>query len=79
MSRPKLEYIEWEDHACSDGWRDEDEVDCSGVKIHSAGWVVKETKRALVIAGTIDPRDKSSALRQYIIKSCITKRKRLKQ
>lgn len=72
-----LIYVEFEDHCSAAGWNT-DLIDPSPIRCTAIGWIVAETAKMLVLAGCIDPISKDSTVRQYIVKSCIIKRKKLK-
>lgn len=78
----ELEYVEWLDH-CSHGrgWKevkDLQENDWSPILVVSVGWVIKETKKYIVIIPHHDTTGGNCQGSMTIIKSCIKKRKRLK-
>ena len=78
---PVLEYIEWTDHGFGCGWVEAVDVDLTeSMKkntVRGVGWVIQENRRELCLATFIDERNATMA-RQYIVKSCIIKRRQLK-
>ena len=79
MKRKAPEYIEFEDHSCASGWmQDHTQFATTPCLMRAIGWVVHENKKRVVLAGTTDEVYKDSTVRQYIVKSCILKRKKVK-
>ncbi len=79
MKRKAPEYIEFEDHSCASGWMEGHTVFAPAApRIRAIGWVIMEDKHRLCIAGATDSNGKDSTTRQYIMKSCIVKRKKVK-
>jgi hypothetical protein len=80
MKNPKLVYVEFLDHGSSIGWRSDNEVDIETPAINlcfAVGWIVAENKKVLCL-GSFRSDNKDSQVRQYILKSCITKRRQLR-
>lgn len=75
--RDQFEYIEFEDHAAGAGWLEPKEFKATPLMIKAVGWVVKENRKMVVLGGCIGMNDKTSTVRQYILKRDITKRKRI--
>lgn len=75
-----FDYIEWDDHASGCGWLQKEHTNTEPVRCVSAGWVIKEDKSVVVLASMLDQQDDfgKSGSRMYILKSCITFRKKLK-
>lgn len=67
-----LLYVEWDDHHANAAWQDK--VDHSPSKCASVGWLTKEDRRGLTIAGSVDPNSQSIGSTQYILKRDITYR-----
>ena len=79
MKRKTPEYIEFEDHSCASGWMQEHTVLAPTAPLCCAiGWIIHEDNHRLCIAGVTDSDGKDSTVRQYIVKSCIVKRKKVK-
>lgn len=75
----KVVYLEWEDHAGSNQWIPENEIDLSAYKCQTIGYVIKEDKKIIVVAGTLGPEETTmSSARMYILKTCITKRRNIR-
>ena len=74
------EIVVWNDHGVACGWYEHEDVEptASIYPVTSFGWPVKETKEVLVLAGTVSGDNTTSATRQYILKSCIVERKKVK-
>jgi hypothetical protein len=74
---PDLVYVEWWDHSAASGWY-YGEPDLAPLSCHSVGWVIDEDDKVLLLAPSKSMPDpdamQGSNLRQYIIKSAITKR-----
>lgn len=75
---PKMVYVEFDDHAAGSGWRSEGEYDPEPILIKAVGWALKETKKALILGSMYDSEQRNSGVRQYIVKSCIRKRRTLR-
>lgn len=82
----KLLYIEWEDavhnaewfhHEMAEEWHGKDPY-----LIHECGWLVKEDKKGITLAGRMKPEDSNTDMQygglQYIPKTWIRKRKEIK-
>ncbi len=79
MKQKSPEYIEFVDHSAAAGWMGEHtKFPPAMTCIKAIGWVVKETSKWLCIAGAAEEDLSDSTTRQYIIKSCIRKRKKVK-
>ena len=79
MSKGKpLLYVEFLDHGSAAGWRDHTEVDlpANTCTFAAVGWLVREDKKVLCLGSFRD--GDSSHSRQYIIKACIIKKRKLK-
>ncbi len=76
----KLVYILFEDHSSGDGWVSlEDIIEQEPLKCEAVGWVVKETKKMIVLAAwksiaTEDVQDVVNC-RIFILKSAIVKQR----
>lgn len=81
--RYALDYIEYKDHSSSSVWYKVDQLKTDSMMIKSIGWVVKEDKNEVIIGSTVEMPGQGcpaeSTTRQYIVKSCITKRIRLRE
>jgi hypothetical protein len=79
MKRPPLIYLEIYDHGSgNDGWMSAGEVETNGIMHQVAiGWLVKEDKYHLVLTPWLNTTDNQSAVRIYIVRSAIIKRRRL--
>ena len=79
---PTAIYVEWEDHcqvvAQGSSWMGVNDVRNEPSVIKSLGWIVKEDKDYLTIAGCHDTEGGDIKGVSTIIKSCIVKRKNLK-
>jgi len=73
----KILKIDWNDTCSSDGWECVDCVDPKPIMCHSVGYVVKRTKQAITVSGTIGDHGANC---QYITipKGCIIKVTELK-
>lgn len=86
MSKHKLVYIEWEDATSRSGWHLNEEVDDwikgRGWFVNHVGWVIRETKKYIVLAGSQVEKDGHGDEQwgnlQKIPKTWIRKRKILK-
>jgi len=79
MKMPQLLYIQFWDHGSADEhWLLPNEIKAEGCLCHATGWVIKETKRSIVLGNFLDEEDCRTASRVYIIKGAIIKRRRLK-
>ena len=73
-----LVYVEFDDHSAGNEWSDSgdhvQEIPCIAI-----GWVTKETKKSDTLSSFIDISNKpfGSSSRANILKSTITKRRRL--
>ena len=80
-SKYPLVYIEWLDHSSFDRgtWSKVEDIQrgAGPVKINSVGWIVAEDSDGVTIVSHMDDKGHNSAGDQYIIKHCITKRKKL--
>lgn len=77
----RLEAICWLDHCtyAQAGWKSEQTLkELEPLAVMSVGWVIRETKKHVVLAATIDSQDTNFMGDQCIIKSTIVKRWRLK-
>jgi hypothetical protein len=84
MKRPSLVYIEFYDHASGNsGWMSDDEIKQAGQRVlhqKAIGWLHSEDKTQLILLPWISQQlneERHSACRLYIVKSTITKRRRL--
>lgn len=66
-------YIEWEDHHANGGWQEQ--VDHTPAPCASIGWLVKEDRKAITIAGSFCAEAVGNT--QYILKRDITHRRKL--
>jgi hypothetical protein len=78
----EMEYVEWLDH-CSLGptrtWQDlSDAVELTPVKMYSVGWVIKETKKYIIVVPTHNSSDHCYG-EMLILKGCIVRRKILRK
>ena len=78
LNNNDLVYVEWMDHATGSGWLPDDDVNTDPVPCRSIGWVLKHDKKVLVLFAMEDTAAKVTSGRQYIIKGCITKIKKVK-
>jgi hypothetical protein len=83
MSKGKpLLYVEYYDHGSIVGWKDDDEVDLTGnIKGNiciAVGWQIAEDKKFLCLGSFRSAVSSTSHVRQYIVKACIIKRRKLK-
>lgn len=53
MKKYKVVRIDWLDAWGKSGWFEEREIDCSGYKVASVGYLVKSNKNGVVIASSI--------------------------
>ena len=76
--KPPLIYVEWADHHANGAWQSE--IDHTPAICCSVGWLIKEDRRGLSVAGSKGTDDKPPlhGNSQYIIKSCILKRETIK-
>ena len=72
----KLIEVEWVDSASQDGWQFKPSRGGRVATCRTAGYLIHETKRRLVIAGSISPEQVMSPL--TIPKVAITRRRRLR-
>lgn len=79
---PRFEVIDWLDHGCFSDvrWRHLSEIteDLTPVKVRSIGFILFENKVQIIIAHTLALEDGKISGEMMILKSCITKRRRLK-
>ena len=75
MKRLPLIYIEWDDHHANAAWQDA--IDHEPAHCLSVGWLYEEDDRGLTLVSNVT--DDSVGNSQYILKSCITKRKLVKR
>lgn len=76
----RMEHITWHDHwSMGNGWVRTEDVELGSLPIHSVGYVVKENKDGVLLAGQVNTSntDTVGGL-MFIIKKCIIKRKKLK-
>lgn len=72
--KPKVLYVEWDDHCSERGWVDGENVDGKPLRMTSVGVLMKETKTTVVISTTRAEGERFiSPL--TIIKKCIVKRR----
>ena len=82
----KLIYIEWQDAVANANWFNIEEAkswhDMSQYTIKECGWLVKEDKRGITLAGRYKPEDTNTTEQfgnlQWIPKTWIIKRKTIK-
>ncbi len=72
----KLVEVEWDDSAASAHWQEPD-VKSQPMKCRTAGYLLRETKKYVVIALTV-ANDGGTISPLAIPKGCITRRRRLK-
>lgn len=48
--RPKKVMVKWEDSAATSGWYDLDRKPYGAVMCYSAGWLIEDTKKHVVLA-----------------------------
>jgi hypothetical protein len=83
MKKPPLTYVEFHDHASTSKWESEANFDMRAVPCKAIGWALKEDKTVLALAQCLDLRTGNEEWQQtasntwYILKSTITKRKKL--
>lgn len=79
MKQLPLLYLEFWDHASGNtGWLAPDEYSETEVlPQHAVGWLIREDKKQLVLVPWKNRDNTLSAVRMYIVKSTITKRRRL--
>jgi hypothetical protein len=70
----------WCDHSLSAGWYDTSDIEPNDAiyTCITIGWVIAETEEIVCVAGTLKSDNLQSATRQYILKSCIVERKKVK-
>ncbi len=73
-----IEVVVWMDHFSHDAWASHEEIEPSGYAIESAGFFVKENKKALVIAVNKVRGMEEGSCFMNILKSDIVYRKRFK-
>jgi hypothetical protein len=71
MKRLPLVYIEWDDHHANASWQDT--VDHDPAHCMSIGWLYHENNKGLTLISNVT--DDTVGNSQFILKSCITKRK----
>ena len=78
-----LIYVEWEDHHSNGGWQELDAIDSDPLTAVSVGWLVCETEKTLVIAGSkamfVDSYSSPFSNTTTILKSNILKRIKLRK
>lgn len=76
---PALWYIEWLDHSHPEnpGWKEVDAVQLP-VQVISIGWIVGEDDVSLHMINHVDSEDLGHVSGFCIVKSCITKRVKIK-
>ena len=82
MPKPELVVIEWKDHCGEGGWESVDTFHGPAL-VRSVGWVMKEDDEGISIAGCVadnaSREDKhGTGNLQYLLKSCIVKRTKVK-
>jgi len=75
MKRLPLIYIEWDDHHANGAWQDT--VDHEPAHCMSVGWLYREDDKGMTLVCNVT--DDCVGNSQYILKSCITKRKLVKR
>ena len=75
MKRLPLVYIEWDDHHANASWQDT--VDHDPAHCMSVGWLYHEDHKGVTLISNVT--DDSVGNSQFILKSCITKRKVVKR
>jgi len=79
--RPAI-YVEYYDHGSVVGWLAGDDIDLDGDMKENVcctvGWMVAENKKFICLGSFFDSAGTKCHVRQYIIKSCIIKTRRLK-
>ncbi len=76
----KIIKVEWWDTFVLNAWLDKEDADAAmPVRIASVGYLYKEDKTAIRLAGMIAPKDKDANAIQVIPKGCIISRKELKE
>lgn len=73
-----FEAVTWEDHSSGGAWVSDDAINLIPPKVTSVGFVLVEDKKLLVLAQAYEPETKQSFNRSYILKKCITKRRRIR-
>lgn len=73
-----LQIIRWNDHSTYVGWSEAEDVEIQEHPVTSVGWVVKEDKRAVVLAATRN-QEGSSVQRIHILKPNIVSRKNIRE
>lgn len=72
QSRGPLLWIDWKDHASSDGWIQNSGYQPDEIVCTSIGFLIFEDEEILVLASTVDGQQpESSSGRQQILKNCI--------
>lgn len=69
--------IEWDDHSSDDHWHLVEEALNTPKKCVSVGWLVWEDDKGITIISAIN--EDFFGCSQYLVKSCITKRKVLRK
>lgn len=79
-----LVYVEWEDHAGTDGWMPIDDViraNGDSCLCYSVGWLIAENKERITIAASIgtstDVKPKADCAGQMIIAKALIKSRRV--
>jgi hypothetical protein len=70
-------YVEFDDHASSTGWQESDKADMSLVRIKAVGFKIAETDDQILLALAEDIHQGLNTARLWILKSAITKKKRI--
>lgn len=73
-SKKQFLEVTWEDHHANGAWQDT--IDHTPAICHSRGWLIKEDRKAITIAGSYTSGPDHVGNTQYILKSCIVKRRR---
>lgn len=77
----KLVYVEWHDHATGARWMDHEDIPDQLKHFkpcYAVGFILHEDKQFLVLGNFIEDDLEASHNRIYILKGCITKRRKLK-
>ena len=83
MKIGKLVYVEWVDASSNSGWMSHEEaekwIEKPNWLVKQVGWILKESKKHLILAGRLETDDcQLVGALQKIPKTWITKRKVLK-
>lgn len=78
--KPSCIYVEWYDHASASGWEKTNNLDLEPLVCKTVGWVLKEDKNVMCIGSTMQENMglDNSAIRTYVLKKDIRKRKVLR-